>query len=107
MDHRGQKPTGAAAPGAPSVRRLDEDPSGKERVLVACGDGGYTNTRVVKNRPPRATFIGRIRKDAKLHALPPDPPAGGRGRQRLYGAPMPAPEQVRQDPEIPWRPIPT
>jgi hypothetical protein len=81
---------------------LDEDPSGKERVLVACGDGGYTNTRVVKNRPPRTTFIGRIRKDAKLHALPPDPPAGGRGRRRLYGAPMPTPEQIRQDPEIPW-----
>ena len=37
------------------------------RQLILSGDGSYTNKTVLRNLPPRTTFIGRIRKNAKLH----------------------------------------
>lgn len=55
----------------------------------------------LRNLPVRTTFIGRIRKDAKLFARPPDPT--GRGRRRYYGEAVPTPEQYRQDDSIPWQ----
>jgi len=53
----------------------------------------------------RTTFIGRIRKDAKLCHLPrPDqPPAVG--SKRRYGDVAPTPEQLRKDEAAPWRPV--
>jgi hypothetical protein len=46
------------------------------------------------------TLIGRIRKDAKLGAKP--GAQAVRGRKRFYGEDLPTPEQIRQDPDIPW-----
>ncbi|MDP2949938.1 MAG: hypothetical protein Q8P22_10420 [Chloroflexota bacterium] len=42
--------------------------------------------------PERTAFIGRIRKDAKLFALPEQ--STGRGRRRLYGSAFPTPEAI-------------
>ena len=51
-----------------SVRQsLDERPETAQRQLIVSGDGSYTNKTVLRHLPPRTTFIGRIRKDAKLH----------------------------------------
>lgn len=83
---------------------LDHDPGGKGRALVASVDGGYTNAAVLKSLPARTTLIGRIRKDARLHALPPAPTAG-RGRHRLYGDALPTPEAIRRDSTQPWRSV--
>lgn len=47
------------------------------RRLVITGDGSYTNGEVIKHRPQNTVYIGRIRKDAVLHALPGPPPATG------------------------------
>lgn len=69
------------------------------RVLV---DGSYTNKNVLRKLPANTTLIGRIRKDAKLSAKP-DAQAA-RGRRRIYGEDLPTPEQIRQDPDIPWQP---
>ena len=73
------------------------------RLLVAV-DGAYTNNTVFRSIPDRTAIIGRIRKDAKLYALPPtnDTPAG-RGRRRVYGDQLPTPEEIRQDETIPWQ----
>jgi len=80
--------TGLAA--MTSVRRsLDERAETAERQLIISGDGSYTNKAVLRNLPPRTTFIGRIRKD------------GATGRPRLYGPQAPTPEQFLPDDSIP------
>ncbi|MCX7049727.1 MAG: hypothetical protein NTX50_30120 [Candidatus Sumerlaeota bacterium] len=82
---------------------LDEDDDGRGRELILSGDGGYTNSTVLKGLPPRTVFVGRIRKDAKLFALP-DAQAG-RGRTRCYGTRLATPEQMRRDEAVPWREV--
>jgi hypothetical protein len=86
-----------------SVRQsLDERAETAGRQLIVSGDGSYTNKAVLRDLPPQTTFIGRIRKDAKLH-LPLPLPEGDRaaGRPRLYGPPAPTPEQILKDDSIP------
>ena len=48
---------------------MDHRHHAKNRHLVVAGDGSYTNKTVLRNLPDRTTFIGRIRKDAKLRHL--------------------------------------
>lgn len=84
-----------------SVRQsLDVRAETAQRQLIMSGDGSYTNKAVLRGLPPRTTFIGRIRKDAKLH-LPLPASDGAAGRPRLYGPPAPTPEQILQDDSIP------
>jgi hypothetical protein len=84
-----------------SVRQsLDGRAETAQRQLIISGDGSYTNKAVLRNLPPRTTFIGRIRKDAKLH-LPLPERDGATGRPRLYGPPALTPEQILQDDSIP------
>ena len=65
-------------------------------------DGSYTNRTVLRQLPQRTTFIGRIRKDAKLfQALPLTTATRSGGRPRRYGAPAPTPEQVLHDDTLP------
>jgi hypothetical protein len=94
-----------------SVRgHLDLRTDTAKRQLIMSGDGSYTNGPVLKNLPPRTTFIGRIRKDAKLcyplgarveSTLPEPSESNSSGRPRLYGPPAPTPEQVLKDESIP------
>jgi hypothetical protein len=83
---------------------LDDD--GQDlRQLVFAVDASYTNSTVLKALPERTTLIGRVRKDAKLY-LPPAPrSADQRGRRRCYGDPLPTPEQLRHDPNVPWQQV--
>ncbi|HLJ78572.1 MAG TPA: hypothetical protein VKT75_14215 [Acidobacteriaceae bacterium] len=81
---------------------LDARPATRQRQLLASGDGSYTNRPVLRQLPERTTFIGRIRKDAKLfHPLSPTITTHSGGRPRRYGAPAPTPEQVWHDDSIP------
>lgn len=81
---------------------LDARPLLRFRLLLASGDGSYTNRPVLRNLPERTTFIGRIRKDAKLsYALPPPTPSRSGGRPRRYGPAAPTPEQVLHDDSVP------
>jgi hypothetical protein len=76
---------------------LDERPATRQRQLLVSGDGSYTNRTVLRQLPERTTFIGRIRKDAKLfQALLPAATRSG-GRPRRYGALAPTPEQMLHD----------
>jgi hypothetical protein len=86
-----------------SLRKaLDGRLATRLRQLLMCADGSYTNRPVLRQLPERTTFIGRIRKDAKLFwALPPAAGTRSGGRPRHYGAPAPTPEQVLHDPAVP------
>jgi len=87
-------------------RDLDSHPEGQARRLLVCVDGTFTCRQVLRALPANTALIGRIRKDARLYAPPParSLPAG-RGRQRCYGDRLPTPEQLRQDPAIPWQTV--
>ena len=85
---------------------LDQQPGGADRTLLFCADASFTNRTVLQQLPPRTTLIGRVRKDARLHALPDDPqPFNQRGRCRCYGPRLPTPEQIRQNDSIPWQTV--
>lgn len=57
---------------------------------------------MLRQLPERTTFIGRIRKDAKLsYALPPASTNRCGGRPRRYGPAAPTPEQVLKDDSVP------
>ncbi len=71
------------------------------RPLWSVVDGGYTNRTFIKHRPARTVMVGRIRSDAKLYHLPESSHAQT-GRHRVYGLRAPTPEQLRQDPSMPW-----
>jgi hypothetical protein len=81
---------------------LDARLATRLRQLLVSGDGSYTNRPVLQNLPERTTFIGRIRKDAKLFLpLPPASATRSGGRPRHYGALAPTPEQVLHDDAVP------
>lgn len=75
------------------------------RSIIFCGDGSYTNEEVVKNLPDNSVYIGRIRKDAKLHHLPDPQAAAATGRPASYGACAPTPEELRTDESVPWQEV--
>jgi hypothetical protein len=75
------------------------------RKLVIGGDGGFTNGTVVKRRPPGCVYIGRVRKDAKLHFAPMPQASGGNGRPRVYGERAPTPGELLADDTGPWREV--
>jgi len=86
-----------------SLRKaLDGRLATRLRQLLVSGDGSYTNGPMLRQLPERTTFIGRIRKDAKLFwALLPVAGTRPGGRPRHYGAPAPTPEQILHDKAVP------
>ncbi len=84
---------------------LDDEPEGRQKSLWAVVDGRFTNGPVLKNLPKRTTLIGRIRKDTKLYYLPKHDDQPAKGRKYLYGKLAPTPEQLRQDPDVPWEKV--
>lgn len=83
-------------------QRLDQDPDTAQRLLVTCVDGGFTNRELFAHPPSRTALIGRIRKDARLFLPASQTQRKRNGRRRIYGEQLPTPEQMRQDPLIPW-----
>jgi hypothetical protein len=81
---------------------LDQRPDTHRRQLIVSGDGGYSNRNFLQCLPERTTYIGRIRKDSRLHYLLPAREGKPQGRPRRYGPPAPTPEQILKDDSIPW-----
>jgi hypothetical protein len=82
---------------------IDQFAGGTTRPLLVCADATFTNRTVLRDLPPRTTLIGRIRKDARLYALPTaEEENHGRGRHRCYGQLRPTPEQWRREESLPW-----
>lgn len=84
---------------------MDRRHDARQRKLIVAGDGSYTNQTVLRGLPERTAFIGRIRKDAKLHYPPRDEQQPRVGRQRRYGDVAPTPEELRKDERVPWRAV--
>lgn len=106
QDCRTQRLTAQASARLASLcAHLPPDSQGQPRQVHLLADGQYTNGAVLKHLPPRTTFIGRIRKDAKLHYLPPGTTQTHRGRRLLYGPVAPTPEAVRTSDDHPWQTI--
>ena len=74
---------------------------GPSRKLVILGDGSFTNRHLVRGIPAECIYIGRGRKDMALH-WPADTSGASTGRPRRYGKRAPTPEELRQDPTVPW-----
>lgn len=68
------------------------------RAFVFAGDGGYGThelARTAARRPARLTLVSRFYADANLYAPPPAPTGRkAKGRPRVKGAKLPAPQQV-------------
>lgn len=82
---------------------LDKDGFSDKKLILSV-DGSYTNETVIRRLPANVELIGRIRKDAKIYALPESRPTQ-KGRKRYYGDQLPTPEQIRQDTTIPYQQI--
>jgi hypothetical protein len=82
--------------------RLLREQCPMDRSILFCGDGSYTNSTVVRQLPAQCTYIGRLRRDAKLHYLPDAVALKPTGRPRRYGLSAPTPEQLRVDDSIAW-----
>ena len=83
-------------------QELDECHQATARRMVITGDGSYTNQTVLRGLPDRTVFIGRIRKDARLHAPPRADQQPVVGAKRQYGDVAPTPEQLRKDRSVGW-----
>ena len=81
---------------------LDERPELRQRKLVVAGDGSYTTRLVLQGLPHDTIYIGRIRKDAKLHFPIEASEVKKNGRPRQYGQVAPTPEQIYLDDSKPW-----
>ncbi len=85
---------------------IDQSIAGPSRSLVVCADATFTNRTVLRALPPRTILVGRIRKDARLYALPTAAEENhGRGRRRSYGQLLPTPEQWRRDETLRWQTV--
>lgn len=82
--------------------KLDQQGANFKQLLLSV-DGSFTNSQVLKHLPPKVTLIGRTRKDTKLHLLPESQP--NKGRKRVYGEPLPSPEEIRQSDQYPWEEV--
>ena len=71
---------------------------GDRRMRVAL-DSAYSNGPVLLGMMEKMTFIGALRPDAALYAVPVYP---GHGRRRVYGDQLPNPKQILTDPRYPW-----
>jgi hypothetical protein len=80
---------------------LDQRPETRQRQLIVSGDGSYSNRNFLRRLPQRTTYIGRIRKDSKLHYPLPAREGKPAGRPRRYGPLAPTPEQILKDDSIP------
>lgn len=99
------RPTLIAADQIARLRRQMDQDGQRRRPLIVSGDGGFTNTTTIKSLPERTVLVGRLRKDAKLYGPPLADQQARRGRKRVYGEPLPTPEQLHGDPGIPWQQV--
>ena len=82
--------------------RLDNQ-GASTRELYLSVDGSYTNKTVLKGLPVGVTLIGRVRKDAHFNYLPECEKT--KGRNRVYGLPVPTPAEIRQSEDLQWQEV--
>ena len=73
------------------------------RRIVIVADAAYTNSSVIKRRPPNVTIIGRSRLDAAIYEPAPVRNARQMGRPRVRGAKLPSPAAQIAGGKLRWR----
>lgn len=81
-----------------ALRKTLDDSGQSNRKLLLAVDGSFTNGPVVRELPHHTDLIGRTRKNAKLYA-----PLEAKQGKRVYGKPLPFPDDMRLDTSIPVR----
>jgi len=74
-----------------------------DRHFQLLGDAAYTNSSLIKDRPPNVTLIGRGRLDAALYAPPPKRRRGQMGRPRVRGKQLPSPARQARSEKASWK----
>jgi hypothetical protein len=76
----------------------------KNKILWSVVDASFCNRTVFNLLDPRIVLVGRVRKDIRLYGpIKVETSVNiGRGRKASYGSLLPTPEQLRQDPNVPW-----
>ncbi|RMH41889.1 MAG: hypothetical protein D6689_09930 [Deltaproteobacteria bacterium] len=74
----------------------------KGRAVEVTGDSAYCNSTVIHGLPDSVHFIGDMRPDAVLTALPPQKTTR-RGRPRKRGRRLASPEKLAKDSRRPWQ----
>ncbi len=105
QERKKARPTLIATEQITDLRQQIDQEGQSQRRLIISGDGGYTNTTVLKALPERTAMVGRLRKDAKLYGVPRPDQQSTRGRKRIYGDPLPTPMLMYGDPSIPWQQV--
>ena len=69
------------------IKRLVSQFTGSEKTIEIIVDGGYAKDTVLLplGKLPMVTTITRLRRDAVLFEIPPQPMKRGRGRPKMYG----------------------
>lgn len=78
------------------LRKTLDDYGYAHRRLLLVVDGSFTNHHVVGKLPHNTVLIGRFRKDSKLRL-----PVEGKQGKRIYGDPIPTPEEHRTNMLLP------
>lgn len=73
------------------------------RILRVTADTAYANSTVVAGLPDNIVFIGAMRPDSALTALPLPKDQASTGRRRKRGERMPTPAQLAKAPSQRWR----
>lgn len=74
-------------------------PSTRLRVIV---DGGYSNKKLLKNRPKGVHVTGKLPRNAALYDLPEPEQSKARGRPRQKGTRMVSLSTIFKHPDIQW-----
>lgn len=72
-------------------------------ALRMSADCAYANDTVLRGLPKNMHFVGAMRPDAVLTALPTDDDRKPRGRRRLRGVVLPKPTQLAKSPTQRWK----
>jgi hypothetical protein len=103
-----QQLEGLSAQGAKLLNELRERcnkiAEWKDKILWSVVDASFCNRTVFNLLDRRIVLIGRVRKNIRLYGpvKTDDAKNTGRGRKISYGPLLPTPEQLRQDPNVPW-----
>lgn len=88
-------------------QQVDQLPGGKTRLLFLTVDGSFCNRNFLRGLPKNIIPIARARKDLSLFKPAENPIQDGKGRHKIYGEPLPTPEEIRKDDATyPWRTTP-
>ena len=74
-----------------------------DRRVELAADSAYCNATVTRGLCQRVVLFGTMRPDADLTAAPTKEEQKRTGRRRVRGAPMPKPETLARDQNVPWQ----